>query len=184
MNYKYAPPGLLGRARHHEECHDELNFTYFSDAARQYVGEKQGIYADRYQELMIALDEVAADLSAELMPEVLGRYVWNYLSVAALGFIRTVAYENSFLAWYAVLIYIAAAALTVMLWRRDPGSRAASFMAVVLLTIAGNVCATALMIQCISRYMIYNLPLFYMAGFLELREIMGKAGLRIWDIRN
>lgn len=133
---------------------------------------------------MIALDEVAADLSAELMPEVLGRYVWNYLSVAALGFIRTVAYENSFLAWYAVLIYIAAAALTVMLWRRDPGSRAASFMAVVLLTIAGNVCATALMIQCISRYMIYNLPLFYMAGFLELREIMGKAGLRIWDIRN
>lgn len=171
MNYKYAPSGILGRAAYHEKCHDELNFTYFAEPARQYVGERQGIYADRYQELMIALDEVATELSAELMPEVLGRYVWNYFNVIALGFIRTVAYENTVLAVYAVLIYIAAVALTIVLWRRNPKSMAASFMAVVLLTIVGNVCATALMIQCISRYMIYNLPLFYMAGFLELGEI-------------
>ena len=125
---------------------------------------------------MIALDEVAAALSAELMPEVLGRYVLNYINVIALGFVRTVAYENTVLAWYAVCIYIAAVALTVVLWRRNPESMAASFMAVVLLTIVGNVCATALMIQCISRYMIYNLPLFYMAGLLELRELRERHG--------
>lgn len=171
MNYKYAPSGILDRAAHHEACHDELNFTYFSDAAREYVGERQGIYADTYQELMIALDEVADALSAELMPKVFGRYVLNYINVIAVGFVRTVAYENTVLAWYAVCIYIAAVALTVVLWRRNPASMAASFMAVVLLTIVGNVCATALMIQCISRYMIYNLPLFYMAGLLELREL-------------
>ncbi|MDE6055417.1 MAG: hypothetical protein K2G55_17045, partial [Lachnospiraceae bacterium] len=129
------------------------------------------IYPDRFQELMIAVDEVAAELSAELMPQVIGRYAGNYINVIALGFIRTVAYENVFLAWYAVFIYIAAVVLTIILWKRDSKSRAASFMAVVLLTITGNVCATALMIQCISRYMIYNLPLFYMAGFLELVEL-------------
>ena len=171
MNYKYAPSGILGRAAYHEECHDELNFTYFAEPAKQYVGEKQGIYPDRFQELMIAVDEIAAELSAELMPQVIGRYAGNYINVIALGFIRTVAYENVFWAWYAVFIYIAAVVLTVILWKRDPKSRAASFMAVVLLTIMGNVCATALMIQCISRYMIYNLPLFYMAGFLELLEL-------------
>lgn len=171
MNYQYAPSGILGRALYHEKCHDELNFTYFAEPARQYVGEKQGIYADRYQELMIAIDEVAAELSAELMPAVWGRYVWNYISVVALGLIRTVAYENTLLSWYAVFIYIVAVVLTIILWKRDPQSMAASFMAVVLLTIAGNVCATAMMIQCISRYMIYNLPLFYMAGFLELMEL-------------
>ena len=27
------------------------------------------------------------------------------------------------------------------------------------------------MIQCISRYMIYNLPLFYIAGILEILEL-------------
>ena len=67
---------------------------------------------------------------------------------------------------------MSAAALTVWLWRKRHGGMAASFMAVVLLTVTGNVCATALMIQCISRYMIYNLPLFYMAGMLELRELL------------
>jgi len=175
MNYKYAPSGILGKAAYHEQCHDELNFTYFAEPARRYVGEKQGIYADRYQELMIALDEVATELSAELMPKVFGRYVWNYIYVIILGFIRTVAYENTVLAWYAALIYTVAVVLTVLLWRQNPKSMAASFMAVVLLTIMGNVCATALMIQCISRYMIYNLPLFYMAGFLELREMKSKT---------
>lgn len=171
MNYKYAPSGILGKASYHEKCHDELNFTYFGEPAKRYVGETQGIYADRYQELMIAIDEVATELSGELMPQVIGRYVMNYINVVALGLIRTVAYENIFLSWYAVFIYVVAAALTIILWKRNPRSMAASFMAVVLLTIAGNVCATALMIQCISRYMIYNLPLFYMAGFLELMEM-------------
>lgn len=178
MNYKYAPSGILGRAAHHEQCHDDLNFIYFAEPAKRYAGETQNIYPDRYQELMIAIDEIAGELSAQLMPQVLGRYILNYFSVAALGFVRTVAYEQPVLVWYAVLVYAAAIALTFVLWRRSPRSMAASFMAVVLLTIAGNVCATALMIQCISRYMIYNLPLFYMAGFLELRELCVKHASR------
>ena len=55
MNYKYAPSGILGRAAYHEACHDELNFTYFGEPAKRYAGETQGIYTDRYQELMIAI---------------------------------------------------------------------------------------------------------------------------------
>lgn len=184
MNYKYAPSGILGRAAHHEQCHDDLNFIYFAEPAKQYVGETKGIYADRYQELMIAIDEVAEALSAQLMPQVLGRYILNYFSVAALGFVRTVAYENPVLVWYTVFIYAAAVALTIWLWLRTPQSRAASFMAVVLLTIAGNVCATALMIQCISRYMIYNLPLFYMAGFLAFREFVMQKRTKILSERH
>ena len=172
MNEKYAPSGILNKAAYHEKCHDELNFTYFAEPAKRYVGERQGIYTDRYQELMIAIDEVADQLSKQLMPEVAVRYLRNYLNVTALGFVRTVAYENPVLSWYALFIYMAAVALTVWLWRKGRGGMAASFMAVVLLTIVGNVCATALMIQCISRYMIYNLPLFYMAGMLELRELL------------
>ena len=168
MNEKYAPSGILNKAAYHEKCHDELNFTYFAEPAKRYVG----IYTDRYQELMIAIDEVADQLSKQLMPEVAVRYLRNYLNVTALGFVRTVAYENPVLSWYALFIYMAAVALTVWLWRKGRGGMAASFMAVVLLTIVGNVCATALMIQCISRYMIYNLPLFYMAGMLELRELL------------
>lgn len=172
MNYKYAPSGILNKAAYHEKCHDELNFTYFAEPAKRYVGDRKGIYTDRYQRLMIEIDEIASQMSAQLMPRVIGRYAMNYMNIIALGFVRTVAYENVFLAWYAVLIYAVVVALTIPLWRKNAGGMAASFMAVMLLTIVGNVCATALMIQCISRYMIYNLPLFYMAGFLEILELL------------
>ena len=118
------------------------------------------------------------------MPQVLCRYILNYFIVAALWFVRTVAYDNPVLVWYTVFIYAAAVALTIWLWLRTPQSRAASFMAVVLLTIAGNVCATALMIQCISRYMIYNLPLFYMAGFLAFREFVMQKRTKILSERH
>lgn len=178
MNYKYAPSGILNKAAYHEKCHDELNFTYFAEPAKRYVGDRQGIYTDRYQRLMIEIDKVASQMSAQLMPRVIGRYAMNYVNIIALGFVRSVAYENPFLAWYAVLIYAAAMALTVLLWRKRAGGMAASFMAVMLLTIVGNVCATALMIQCISRYMIYNLPLFYIAGFLEIQEFLRFLKLR------
>lgn len=171
MNYKYAPSGLLDRAAHHEQCHDELNFTYFAEPTKQFLTRTQGLYVDRFQELMVAVDQIAEKLSAALMPQVFLRYLRNYISVIALGFVRTVSYESPLLAWYAAFIYLAAVVLTIKLFRSGRGSQAAPFMAVVLLTIVGNVCATALMVQCISRYMIYNLPLFYMAGFLELREL-------------
>lgn len=171
MNYKYAPSGLLNRAAHHEQCHDELNFTYFAEPTKQFLTRTQGLYVDRFQELMVAVDQIAERLSAALMPRVFLRYLRNYISVIALGFVRTVSYESPLLVWYAVFIYLAAVVLTIKLFKRGRGSQAAPFMAVVLLTIMGNVCATALMVQCISRYMIYNLPLFYMAGFLELREL-------------
>lgn len=185
MNYKYASEGILNRAAHHEKCHDDLNFIYFSEPARRYVGETQGIYADRFQELMIAVDGIAGELSAALMPRVIGRYALNYICVIALGFVRTVSYETPLLAWYALFIYVVAVVLTIALWRGNPGSRAASFMAVTLLTIVGNVCATALMIQCISRYMIYNLPLFYIAGILELMELLkgGRYGIQRVKVR-
>lgn len=174
MNYKYAPSGIFGKAAYHEMCHDELNFIYFGEPAKRYVGEVEGIYVDRYQELMIAVDEVAVRLSAELMPRVIGRYALNYVNVIALGFVRSIAYEKSFFVLYALFAYVAVIVLTIVLWKKNPKSMAASFMAVVLLCIVGNVCATALMIQCISRYMIYNLPLFYMAAALELLEFREK----------
>lgn len=178
MNYKYSPDGLLNRAAHQEKCHDDLNFIYFAEPAKRYVGETKGIYVDRYQELMIGIDEVARQIAAEIVPRLIVRYIYTYIAVAAQGFIRSVAYVHPLLVWYALIIYAAAAALTIILWKRNPKSKAAPFMAVVLLAIVGNVFTVALMVQCISRYMIYNMPLFYMAGLLELRELYSIMGNR------
>ena len=68
------------------------------------------------------------------------------------------------------LLVAIAVILMIYVWMKKPCSKAAPFMALVLLMIMGNVAGTSLMIQCISRYMLYNLPLFYMAGLLLLLE--------------
>lgn len=171
MNYKYAEEGLLNRAIHHEACHDELNFTYFGDPAKRYVAETKNIYIDQFQKVIIEIDKVAAVLAKELMPVVLDNYVENYIAIAAQGFIRTVSYTHPVFAWYSVCIYLFAIIVTIILWKKNSRSIPARFMAIILLAIVGNVCATALMVQCISRYMLYNMPMFYIAGILELIEL-------------
>jgi hypothetical protein len=93
--------------------------------------------------------------------------------MATMGFIRSVAVVNSVLNWYAVGIYILAIMLTILVWRHNHNSKQAYFMALVLLLIVGNVTATSLMIMCISRYVLYNLPLFYLALILLVKEYIG-----------
>ncbi len=170
MNYRFSPKGLLARAAHHEECHDSLNFDYFSVAAKEYVTETTGITVENYQLMMVEVDQVASMLMQELMPQVFGRYVYNYAAMIMMGFIRSVAFVHPILNWYALAVYLLAMILMVFVWIKKHDSKAAPFMALVLLMITGNVTGTSLMIQCISRYMLYNLPLFYLAGLLLLSE--------------
>lgn len=170
MNYQFSPKGLLARAAHHESCHDSLNFDYFAVAAKEYVTKTTGVTVEAYQLMMVEVDEVASALMKELMPQVLVKYAYNYTAMVLMGFIRSVALIHPVFNWYALIIYLAAISLTIFVWKKRHGSKAAPFMALVLLMITGNVMGTSLMIQCISRYMLYNLPLFYMAGLLLLAE--------------
>ena len=168
LNYQFSPNGLLARAAHHEECHDTLNFDYFSVVAKEYVTETTGITVEDYQRMMVEVDKVASALMAELLPQVLLRYVYNYVAMVMMGFVRSVAFVHPIFNWYSLIIYLVAIMLMIFVWLKKPSSTAASFMALVLLMITGNVTGTSLMIQCISRYMLYNLPLFYMAGLVLL----------------
>ncbi len=168
--YQFAPKGLLAQADHFETCHDDLNFDYFSVYARVYIEEKTGITAENFQELMVEQDKVASMLIKELLPQCFGRYVKNYIGAVLVGLIRCVAFVHPLFNIYALCIYIVAFALMLFVWKKDRNSQAALFMLVVFLLIAGNTTGTAFMIQCISRYMLYNLPMFYLAGLMLLKE--------------
>ena len=170
MNYQFSPDGLLARAAHHEECHDSLNFDYFAIAAKEYVTENTGVTVEDYQLMMVEVDKVASALMSELLPQVVVKYAYNYVAMVLMGFVRSVAMVHPIFNWYALAIYLIAMILTIFVWVKKHDSKAAPFMALVLLMITGNVTGTSLMIQCISRYMLYNLPLFYLAGLLLLLE--------------
>jgi hypothetical protein len=172
-NYKFSPNGLIGRASHHEDSHDRIKFDCFYVVANEYISDNKGISIEDYQLMMVEADKVASLLIVNLMPKVFGRWLYNYLAMVAMGLVRSVATVNSILNWYALIVYILAIIITILVWRHNHNSEQVHFMALVLLMIVGNVTATSLMIMCISRYVLYNLPLFYMALLLEIKELIG-----------
>ena len=67
----------------------------------------------------------------------------------------------------------------IYLYKNNRKSRAALLMLLALVMIGVNVFATALMIMCLSRYMIYNTALFYIAGLMCLKELYEKKKITI-----
>ncbi len=178
LNYKASGEGLYARALHHAGSHDTLKFDYFIVAAKEYVTETTGTTVEDYQTMMVEVDRVASAIMSELLPEVLGRYIYNYMAMMMMGFVQSIAVMHPILNWYALVMYICFIVLIIFAWKMKKDSKIASSAAIVLLMITGTVTGTALMIHCLSRYVLYNLPLFYIAGLLLLFEITDTVSKR------
>lgn len=166
MTLAQAPEGILNRAYHYEEYYDRIGFEIQQPCLFGYAGQK-GIPDDQ------ALNEVvrvASQMDRELFPRLPGRYVSNYLACVASGLTRSVSASGMVMGVYSVIIYLLAVILVLYLYKKDRQSKAALLMLFALLMICANVFATALLIMCLSRYMIYNTALFYIAGLMCLTE--------------
>lgn len=170
-----AGGGFHARILHHEDSHDKIKFGILYDLL------SSGVWQEWYElpegskdgfEMSVDEDKMAGRLMKAVLPHEISDFLKTYLFVAAGGFVRTVALLSPLFSVYALLIYVVAAALMCYLFKREGSRDAAWLMAVVLLMIAANVCATALTIMCLSRYMIYNMTLFYLAGLVCVWELV------------
>lgn len=171
LNIRYAGGNVIDRAQFHEYGHETINFDIIDPEIEAVIEKKDGITAAQYQHLMVKMDEYAGELFATVLPNVLTEYVQNYFVIAALGFVRSIAVDRAVLPLYAVGMYILACVFIFMLLRKDSKSRSAWFMLLALLLICGTVFGTSIAIECISRYMIYNFPFFYIAGMAMIKEL-------------
>lgn len=167
-NYREAPKGLLNRAAHLEQWHDELKFKIIEEPWRQ-IHDEAG-FQDYILE-NVEQDRIAATITKSLFPAVLGRWLYDYLALSVCGLIRTAAVVHPLLNWYALFFYLFLLAGAGFLFRKDTGSAAAKFAAFSLLTAAANVYSTSLVIMCLSRYMIYAFPVLYIAALLLLLDL-------------
>lgn len=166
-NYRYGGETAGERAAHLEENHDILKFQVLeADMSAYFFGLGK---VDYYQQSSMS-DEMAGKMMGRLLPECFGQWLYDYLLLCRNGFIRSIAVVHRWINWVALVIYLAAAALAVILFIKDKSSRSVRVMGIALLFIVANVCATSLTIMCLSRYMIYGFSLFYMAFFLMLAE--------------
>lgn len=173
-----AGSGFHARILHHEDSHDKMKFDILGGLLSKRVWEEwselqEGLIPDG-RLMSVEEDRVAGRLMKALLPHSVGGFLKTYIYVAAGGFVRTVSLLSPVFSIYAALIYVVAAALMCYLFKRKEKRDGAWFMAAVLLMIAANVCATALTIMCLSRYMIYNMTLFYLAGLVCVWETVGR----------
>lgn len=166
-NYRYGGETFKERVQHLESSHDVLKFQVLeADLSAYYFGLGK---VDYYQQSSMS-DEMAGRMLAKLLPACFGQWLYDYMLLCTYGFIRSVAVVHPLINWAAFLLYLGAVSLALWQAVRLRGSDAAWVMGAALLFIAANVCATSITIMCLSRYMIYGFSLFYMAGFLLLRE--------------
>ncbi|MDE6419424.1 MAG: hypothetical protein K2K87_02725 [Lachnospiraceae bacterium] len=174
MSFADAGNGVQNKILHHEDCHDKIKFNILYEYLQDFMEQKM---PDADAEMIKSeMDALAARYMKAVLPKCIGNWLKTYCYVVLGGFIRTVAVIHPVLNWYALLIYIVAAALMCYLFRRAESRDGAWLMAVVLLMTAANVCATALTIMCLSRYMIYNMALFYLAGLVCVWETVKGRG--------
>ena len=171
LSIEHGEGNIIEKAKFHEYGHETINFDIIVPNLNGYIKEKDGIDESQYSLLLVKQDEYAKDIFKAILPHILPAYLQNYFVISSLGLVRSVAVELAFLPLFACTMYILAIGLSVYLFWKNSRSEGANFMFFILLCIAGTVFGTSLMIQCISRYMLYNLPLFYIAGLVMVLEV-------------
>lgn len=168
--YQDAPEGFFNRAAHLEKWHDAIKFEMIEEPWRQ-LHDREG-FIDYIPENAES-DRIAATIVKSLLPAVLGRWLYDYLALACYGLIRSIAVVHPLLNWYALTAYLAYIVLAALAWRKNHNSNAVWLAAFSLLAVLANVFATSMIIMCLSRYVIYGLPLFYVSGLMLLYELAG-----------
>ena len=168
--YQDAPEGFFNRAAHLEKWHDAIKFEMIEEPWRQ-LHDREG-FIDYIPE-NVESDRIAATIVKSLLPAVLGRWLYDYLALVCYGLIRSIAVVHPLLNWYALTAYLAYIVLAALAWRKNHNSNAVWLAAFSLLAVLANVFATSMIIMCLSRYVIYGLPLFYVSGLMLLYELAG-----------
>ena len=163
LAYSYATGNIISKARFHESGHETINFDIIDPVMRKVIYSRYGLDESNFLKLMIREDELCKSVSKQLLPHIFAKYFKNYVIISALGFVRSIAVEKSVLPLYALLMYIFVIAVSFINIKNSVYSNQTKVMIFVIIMICGNVLGTALVIQCITRYMIYNLPFFYIS---------------------
>lgn len=164
-NYRFAKPGWRNLEAHYGAHYDKITIDTTGPMFIEYAvkqGFAEGLEAER------EADRMSSVIVRSLLADNLGIYLRVYLASVGNGLINSVAKRNAFLDWYALGAYLAYSGLMAVCLLKKETRSAGMFGLTALICIGVNVGVTAALIFCQTRYMIYNMALFYMAGVLML----------------
>lgn len=166
-NYRFAKPGWRNLEAHYGAHYDKITVDTTGPMFIEYAMERgfaEGLEAEQ------EADRMSGVIVSSLLADNFGTYLKVYLASVGNGLINSVAKRNALLDWYALVVYLIYIGLMgVCLWKKET-RQTGLFGLTVLISILVNVGVTAALIFCQTRYMIYNMALFYMAGIQMFYE--------------
>lgn len=126
----------------------------------------------------IMTDQVTSEIIANLLPHTFMRIVEVFWGSCIHGYFNTVAKDHPMINIFSIILGILYCMLQVVHMKRDFGrgterslgelSKTSLLGLYVMAAVVLNIVVVAMVIFCQTRYMIYNMPLFYIALFVLL----------------
>ena len=171
-NISYAGSGWESLAEHYEYHYDLITIDTTKDLFEEYA-RNEG-YSDE-MEIQAEADRLSGVIVRSLVVDNLGKYVKIYISSVLTGLVNTVAHKSTLLNIYAFVVYVTAIVMIVLCYFKKELRDTSDTALIVTGAILVNVGVTAALIFCQSRYMIYNMALFYMVLLLMfVKMFLGK----------
>lgn len=151
---------MLGKYYHYEQSYDAIGYGIVNTKVTEFVEDN---YQLKGHDVDFKVDEINGQLAQVLVQD-------NYLEMIKImivnmvvGCMNTVGKTGSLFLVYSILIYLAYCTLFCLIYKRQKEADSLIFAFIVASSIAINVVAVGIMIFAQSRYMIYNMSLFYVA---------------------
>ena len=167
-NYRFAEGGLAGLEAHYEEHYDVITIEITKNLFEDFAREKG--FTDEL-DAAIEADRLSGVMVKSLLKDNIGTYAKVYISSVINGLVNTVAHRSRILDLFAYCAYGIYIVMFIICRFKKKKRDAADAALIVLGALAVNVGVTAALIFCQSRYMVYNMALFYMAGIIMFYEI-------------
>lgn len=164
-SYKYAQSGWMQLYNHYSDHYDSIAFDIVNPAFYAYI-DSSGIYSDNEREKCFT--KLNYEVLKTLLPVNWGQMAKVTMANILTGFCNTVSKPHRFLNWYNALFYVLYLLMMVRLVIKKQNNSLFWCAFVVLAATVVNAGAVGVMIFAQSRYMIYNMPLIYVALFLML----------------
>lgn len=121
-------------------------------------------------EMELLVDEYNSELISCLLPKLLPSILVTFVDSFIYGLLVTVSAEKQILMPVAAVIYLLYIVLLGYTLKKNGLNKYSVFGIFVLVAVLANIGLVSLVIFCQTRYTIYNMALFYVAGFLMLQN--------------
>lgn len=169
LSIEYANTGWSNLYDHYSDHFDLIAFGVVNPTIYGYLSQT-GINSPIEQEKKFG--EINDYLITKVVPPNFDKIAKVFGANAITGFCNTVAKKNSKINVVIFMLYFLYLFLSGYLIKKKEGKEEVNAAWIIMVCVCVNVVAVSALIFSQSRYMIYNMPLFYIGLFILLRKVL------------